>query len=209
MYGTVEYIPFGYHPGQNSLAVVGNVRPRQQDLTILMDRYEKENKDRATFTMQNVNGNPPNLLELPDKTSNVVVQYATAMAFPTPLFVCRIERTVLAFVQLLYFLLSMLPVPRTVSISFNYFLEHLSTEDATVMCNMFGQLALWGASVLVASGDDGVGVGRCFTFNAEFPSSCTCDVCHPFQSLHKRVAHQTMLRRSLGHQRRRDSRPAP
>ena len=64
LYGTVEYVPFGYHPGQNSLAVVGNVRPRQEDLTIFTDRYEKENKDRAIFTMQNVNGNPPKLLEL-------------------------------------------------------------------------------------------------------------------------------------------------
>ena len=109
LYGTVEYVPFGYHPGQNSLAVVVDVLPRQQDLTDFMDAYDEENKDRATFTIQNVDGIPPNLWEPPDLTSNVAVQYATAMAFPTPLFVFRIVQNVDAFRQLLHFFLSMQP----------------------------------------------------------------------------------------------------
>ena len=210
LYGTVEYVPFGYHPGQNNLAVVGDVRPRLQDLTAFMDAYQEQNRDRATFTIQNVDGIPPNLWELPDATSNAAVQYATAMAFPTPLFVFRIERTVITFTQFLQFLLGMQPVPRTVGILFNYFLEHdLLEADAIYMCHLFEQFPGRGASVLVASGNDGVGAGECHSFHAEFPSSCTYDVCHPFQSIHKRVAHQTNFRRSLGHQRRRDSRPAP
>ena len=149
---------------------------------------------RAVFTIQNVDGIPPNLWELPDATSNVAVQYATAMAFPTPLFVFRIERTVEAFTQLFHSLLGMQPVPGTVGISFNYFLEHdLLEADAIYMCHMFKQFAGRGASVLVASGNNGVGAGNCRMFHVEFPSSCTCDVCYSFQSPHKCVAHQSII----------------
>ena len=121
-------------------------------------------------------------------TSNVTVQYATAMAYPTPIFVFRIVRTVDAFEQLIYFLLGMQPVPRTAGISFNYFLEHyLPPSDAHFMCHLFELFGARGASVLVASGDNGVGAAECCnTFEVRFPSTCTCDIYHPFQSLHKR-----------------------
>ena len=146
-----------------------------------MDEYQKADANGATFNIQSVDGIPPNLLELPDETSNVAVQYATAMAYPTPLFVFRILRNEAAFTQLLHFLLLMQPVPRTIGISFNYFLEHnLPTLDMRAMCNMLQQFAARGSSVLVASGDNGVGPAEgCNTFHVGFPSSCTCDVYHP------------------------------
>ena len=188
LYGTVEYVPAAYGPGQNNLAVVGDRLPRQQDLTAFMNRYQEQDANGATFSIQNVDGIPPNLWELPNERSNVAVQYATAMAYPTPLFVFRIIQTIEAFEQLLHFLLSMHPVPRTVGISFNYFLEHLLPPgDADHMCDLLEQLAARGSSVLAASGDNGVGAAEdCDAFHVEFPSSCTCDDYHPFQALHKR-----------------------
>ena len=210
LYGTVSYVPVGYGPGQNILAVVGDRLPSLQDLTAFMERYQKEDANKAIVNVMNVNAFIPNMLGPPDQTSNVAVQYATAMAFPTPLFYFQATRTVHAFTQLLRLLLGIHPVPRTVGISFNYFLEHhLPPPDAKMMCNLFLQLGARGISVLVASGNTGVGYGRCYAFDVGFPSSCTWDVCHPFQSLHKRIAHQTMFRRSLGHQRRRDSKHVP
>ena len=188
LYNTVEYVATAIGPGQNSLAVVGNRLPRQQDLTAFMDRYQKQDANGATFNIIPVDGIPPNLWELPDERSNVAVQYATAMAYPTPLFVFRIVQTVEAFVQLINFLLGMQPVPRTVGISFNYFLEHdLPPEDAVYLCYLFREFAARGSSVLVASGDNGVGAPeRCNRFHVGFPSSCkcdlTCDVYHPHTS---------------------------
>ena len=186
LYGTVQYVPAAYGPNMNSLAVVGDGLPRQQDLTAFLDAYQKQ-ANGATFNIVNVDGFPINLEELPDAKSNVAVQYATAMAYPTPLFVFRILRNQDAFTQFLYFLLNMEPVPRTVGISVNYFLEqNLAPMDARQMCDLFEQFAARGSSVLVASGDDGVGApAACESFHAEFPTSCTCDVYHPFQSLHK------------------------
>ena len=187
LYGTVEYHPVAYGPGKNTLAVVGNRLPRQQDLTAFMDAYREEDAAGATFNIENVDGEPLNLWELPDDTSSVAVQYATAMAYPTPLSVFRVLRTEDAFVDFIYFLLGMEPVPWTIGISFNYFFEEtLSLGDANFLCNLFAQLGARGASVLVASGNTGVGGEDCNSFVVEFPSSCMCDVYHPFQSLHKR-----------------------
>ena len=177
LYGTVEYVPAAYFPGKNTLAVVGDRMPRRQDLTDFMDRYQTQDANGATFNIQNVEGFPPNLGELPDERSNVAVQYSTAMAYPTQLFVFRIVRNEAAFTQLLYFLLGMQPVPRTVGISFNYFLENnLPKPDPYQMCDLFERFAARGSSVLATSGNDGVGGEGCYyTFHVEFPSSCTCD----------------------------------
>ena len=190
LYGTVEYVPSpaAYGAGQNSLAVVANRLPSQQDLTTFMDRYQEQDANGATFNIQIVDWIPPNLGELPDERSNVVVQYATAVAYPTPLFVFRIAQDEVAFAQLLHFLLGMEPVPRTIGISFNYFFEYnLPMPDAVHLCELLEQFGARGSSVLVASGDHGVGAPEdCDAFHVEFPSSCTCDVYHPFQALHKR-----------------------
>ena len=186
LYGTVEYHPVAYGPGKNTLAVVADRLPRQQDLTVFMDAYQKENAAGANFNVENVDDDPLDLWEPPNETSNVAVQYATAMAYPTPLFVFRVARTEEAFLDLIHFLLGMEPVPRTIGISFNYFFEEtIPPEDADEMCNLFAQFGARGSSVLVASGNSGVGED-CFYFDVEFPSSCTCEIYHPFQSLHKR-----------------------
>ena len=203
MYGTVEYNPVAYGLGQNSLAVVADRLPRKQDLTAFMEAYQKEDAAGADFKIVNVDGISLNLGELPDEASSVAVQYATAMAYPAPLFVFHIVHTEEEFLRLLFFLLDMQPVPRTVGISFNYFFEDaLPDETASLMCDLLLQFGARGSSVLVASGEHGVGAEGCYAFDVEFPSSCTCDIYHTFQALHKheyQVAHQTMFLRSLGH----------
>ena len=51
------------------------------------------------------------------------MQYATTMAYPTPLFAFRIVRTENAFLELIEYLTHVQPIPRTISMSFNYFFE--------------------------------------------------------------------------------------
>ena len=173
LYGTVEYVPAAYGPGKNTLAVIGDRLPSQQDLTHFMTKYQERDADRATFNTVPVDGIPPNLGELPDERSNVAVQYATAMAYPTPLFAFRIVRTENAFLELVDYLTHVQPIPRTISISFNYFFEQqIPPSDADYVCERFGYFGARGASVLVASGNNGVGApGGCDRpgFASSFP----------------------------------------
>ena len=176
-----------------------------------MDEYQKEDADGANFNIVSVDGNPPNLWELPDEKSNVAVPYTTAMAYPTPLFVFRtIRDDEGAIQQLLFFLLGMEPVPRTVGVSFNYFLERqLPRPEASYMCNLFFQFSARGSSVLVVSGNDGVGAAEdCYIFDVDFPSSCMCDF-YSNRYTSVSISCSSVFRRSLGHQRRWHSKPRP
>jgi tripeptidyl-peptidase-1 len=76
-------------------------------------------------------------------------------------------------------------VPQTISVPYFTGEPDIPEEYATSLCLLFGQLGTSGASVLVASGDDGVGRGSCkdstdssgnIQFYTAFPASCTCDV---------------------------------
>ena len=78
--------------------------------------------------------------------------------------------------------LNYLPVIQTLSISYNYFMEPLvSQELADTVCHQFARLGARGFSVLIASGNSGVGPENAtycengegnIEFVPEFPSSC-------------------------------------
>ena len=181
IYGTIEYQPIGYHPGQNRLAVVGIRLPREQDLNMFMDAYRSTDGEVATYVIVHVNGNPIiDLNEIPDEASTVAVQYAMAMAYPTPLTFYRILQQAVQpqgdpFLSFIYFLLDQEHIPQTIIMSFNSFLEHaIPPEYALHVCSLFEQFGARGVSVLVASGNDGVGPEGCYRgqFEVEFPSSC-------------------------------------
>lgn len=69
-------------------------------------------------------------------------------------------------------------VPQTVSMSIGIDEKDCPLEYAKAVCNLFAQLGARGTSVLVASGDDGVGYGDCrikdgsVRFIPSFPASC-------------------------------------
>ena len=73
-------------------------------------------------------------------------------------------------------------LPQTISMPYGA-VEHLLPPEYTdTLCEMFGQLGLRGVTVLVPSGNNGVGKGSCEDedgikqFVPEFPSSCKCSV---------------------------------
>ena len=82
-------------------------------------------------------------------------------------------------------------IPSTISISYGQPEQELPEQYAHALCELFGELAGRGVSVLVASGQDGVGAGDCvnaygnFQFMPEFPASCTY-ANHLFRTLDKR-----------------------
>ena len=197
MYGTSEYQPTAYGPGRNRLGIVGFQRPIRDDLTDFMVAYRGEAVD-ATFTLIYMDyplGNP-------GWTSSVVVQYASAMAYPTPLFYYGVMINENSLTRFLSFLLAQPYIIQTIGMSYNYFLEPvLPPELADSLCDQFARLGTRGSSVLVASGNSGVGAGACedgegqVKFVVEFPSSCTSGFLSPLPT-------KTQTQVQFSHQRR-------
>ncbi|KAF9323679.1 hypothetical protein BG006_001243 [Podila minutissima] len=89
------------------------------------------------------------------------VQYVSALTFPTPVMFYSIE------VQA--------AVPQTLVIGHAANEQTVPKDYAEKVCSGFAQLGAKGVTVIVASGDDGVGAGDCRTtilFQPMFPASC-------------------------------------
>jgi hypothetical protein len=92
-------------------------------------------------------------------------------------------------------------IPQTISIAYAHNESDLPLEYAAAVCQLFLQLGALGVSVLVSSGDFGVGDEDCeddqgnIRFTPEFPSSCTCIILSPRtrQAPQVQVAHQTAI----------------
>ena len=177
MYGTTEYEPAAYDPGRNRFAVVGEHIPSWDDLTDFMIAFQAQSVE-ASFSFFDLDYD----LGGPDLTSSAAIQYASAMSYPTPLFYLGTKTNEASLVRLLSLILSEPVVIQTLSISYNYFLEPVLPPDlADSVCDQLARLGARGSSVLVASGNSGVGENcrreeGIVKFNVEFPSSCACGV---------------------------------
>ena len=156
-----------------------------------MTKYRPEGAD-AAFTVVQWNGgeyNPWN----PADGANVGVQYATAIAYPTPVIfysvggVQRWDRHFRAtggdmYREWLKNLLREPEIPQTISIPYGHNEQDLNGYYEYSLCLLFAQLGVRGVTVLVASGMDGVGAGECLNadedveFITEFPSTCAFGV---------------------------------
>ncbi|KAF9371354.1 hypothetical protein CPB97_002019, partial [Podila verticillata] len=80
------------------------------------------------------------------------------------------------FINLANYLLQQPTPPTVFSISYSFNENVVSTTEANTLCNIFMQLGARGTSVIVASGDGGVGGGRpnatCTSFVSTFPATC-------------------------------------
>ena len=194
LYGTTEYRPRAIDRNKLGILGIDHDYPSQDDLTSFMTRYRAEGAD-ATFTVVQWNGGGYNPRD-PGEGANVGVQYATAIAYPTPVIFYSIggemqqgpRRTLgwaLAgdmFRVWLQNLLTESDIPQTISISYGYSELDLQSHYTYSLCLLFAELGARGVTVLVASGMDGVGGGNCtdavgdVRFLPEFPSTCTCRV---------------------------------
>ncbi|KAH8982180.1 subtilisin-like protein [Lactarius hatsudake] len=191
LYRTAPYVPAA--TDRNVLAVAGFMEdnPSPADLTAFMREFRTDAED-ATFSVVQINGgeyDPNN----PGAEANQNVQYAQAMAYPTPLIFYSTGGEEVEnpdthkpapgdmFLEWLNYVLRQERVPQTISISYGADEKGLPPEYMKTLCDLFSELGARGASVLVASGDDGVGQeeecvandgsGR-VQFVPEFPSSC-------------------------------------
>ena len=197
LYKTGAYVPAA--ADRNMLGIVGYAAnyPSPQDLKTFMEAYRIDGAD-ATFTVEQVNGggnDPSN----PSTEGNLDIQYAEAMAYPTPHIYYSTggsPQTADPYIKWLKYMLRQPSIPQTISTSYGGYEYNFPPGYAVSVCKLFLQLGARGVSVLFSSGDSGVGKGDCMIKDSSgnthvrflpiFPATCTCgvfvSVCKPTQA---------------------------
>ncbi|POS79138.1 tripeptidyl-peptidase 1 [Diaporthe helianthi] len=166
--------------------------PHDLEVFLTVRGVEGSNSSQS-FTCVGVNGGLcPTELDKPSNESSLHVQYARGIAGSVPITHYstggRGEQvgnpdqvnSNEPFVEFLDYLLTEAdPLPNTLSISYSEVQSTVPDSYAQHVCDLFSQLGARGVSVLVASGDSGVGAPEDCTTNAggkqfmtTFPASC-------------------------------------
>ncbi|KAF8257577.1 subtilisin-like protein [Lactarius quietus] len=188
LYETREYVPSA--TDKSLFAVVGFLDdvPSKTDLTLFMNEYRADTKD-ATFTLKQINGGPSEASK-PSDEADMNVQYALGMAYPIPLVYYSVGGDLDwdpitnepvkgdSSLEWLDYVLDLSKIPQTITISYGNEEQTLPQEYTKVLCDLFAILGARGVSVLLSSGNDGVGEGDCkddsgnVVFRPNFPASC-------------------------------------
>ncbi|KAF8274601.1 peptidase S8/S53 domain-containing protein [Lactarius quietus] len=178
LYRTYDYEPIAWD--QNALGVAGFLfqYPSQADLTQFMRNFRSDGAD-ATFRIVDVNKAVYGPIEIHFE-ANLNIQYTEALTYPTPniFYSTSPGPKIDWFYSWLDYILELKKIPQTISISYLYRERDVSYEYAISVCRLFAQLGARGVSVLLASGDHGVGEGNCQAtdgsvhFEPLFPASC-------------------------------------
>ena len=198
LYRTAAYVPAA--TDKNKLGVGGflDEYPSKKDLDRFMEECREDAVD-ATFNVVELN---PLVYTLrpPSDEANQNIQYTQAIAYPTPqtFYSTSGGIAILRDSDLpaaddadevwLKYLLAEERVPQTISLSYGEREKDLPLAYADAICNLYAQLGARGVTVLVASGNEGVGpddeddyddciadeeTGR-VQFITDFPASCMC-----------------------------------
>ncbi|TVY82340.1 Tripeptidyl-peptidase sed3 [Lachnellula suecica] len=159
------------------------------DLTTFMNSYAVFANKATSFTCTTVNGGscPTSAASAGDE-ANLDVQYGRAIAEEIPLtyystgglgeWVGSGTNTNEPYLEFLNYMLGLADadLPNTLSISYGDDEATVPASYATNACNLFSQLGARGVSILVASGDSGVGdtcsINGTKQFQTAFPASC-------------------------------------
>ncbi|KAH9031560.1 subtilisin-like protein [Lactarius hengduanensis] len=190
LYNTAAYVPAA--TSSNKLGIAGYLDEfaNHADLTTFMNRFRPDAAS-AAFTVVPVKGGGNDQTD-PGVEANLDIQYAEAIAFPTPSTYWSTggsppfipdsntpTNTNEPYLDWLNFVLAGTSIPQTISTSYGDDEQTVPIDYATSVCNLFAQLGSRGSSVFFSSGDEGVGGGNCKTndgtnkveFLPEFPTS--------------------------------------
>ncbi|KAI9433332.1 subtilisin-like protein [Lactarius indigo] len=187
LYKTLGYAPKATYRNKLGVAGYAGQYPSPLDLRTFMTEYRTDGED-ATFIVTQINGggnDPSN----PGFEANLDIQYAEAMAYPTPHIYYSTAGTSNdpiddPYLRWLRYVIAQDDddIPQTVSTSYGGFEHFMSVEYVVSVCLLFAQLGARGVSVLFASGDWGVGPKPCFAHDSSgelivqffpmFPATC-------------------------------------
>ncbi|KAH8985704.1 subtilisin-like protein [Lactarius akahatsu] len=164
LYDTEAYRPNAMD--KNALGVLGlkGDSPSPADLGAFMRKYRNAGDVIKYLTIVVLNDGVFDPTH-PHEEANLDIQYAEAMAYPTPHTFYSIGRgpsgTDDWYITWLEYILDQRDIPQTISISYGY--QEISTlrEYAFYVCDMFAILGLRGVGVLASSGNHGIGRGTC------------------------------------------------
>ncbi|KAI9439489.1 subtilisin-like protein [Lactarius psammicola] len=191
LYDSESYKPSAMD--RNMLGVAGyhGEYPSPADLRLFMENYRTDGVD-ATYTVERVNGGGYDPSD-PGSEANLNVQHTQGIAYPTPhIFYStgglppftpsngQPTNDNEPYLDWLGYVLNQPKVPQTISSSYSESEQTVPLDYAKSVCDLFLQLSARGASVLVSSGNWGVGIGDCVVndgsgkvqFLPTFPSSC-------------------------------------
>ncbi|KAH9051639.1 subtilisin-like protein [Lactarius deliciosus] len=190
LYNTYTYKPTALTKNAIGILGYGNEFPSPTDLNMFMTVFRPDSDlDEVTFTVETVNGGQYDP-SWPSFEANLDVQYAQAIAYPTPHIFYSIGGTLKwklvdnqpvvgdFFLMWMAYLVVKETIPQTMSASYIVNEKDVPAEYARSVCDMFMQLGARGVSILFSSGDDGVGVGNCqdasgrVKFIPKFPATC-------------------------------------
>ncbi|KAH9053312.1 subtilisin-like protein [Lactarius vividus] len=180
LYNSVNYVPTATDRNVLGIAGFSQEYPNPGDLTTFMDRFHST-ETGATYTVMQVNNGGYDPIN-PGLEAAADVQYASGMAYPTPITYYSVgegpegEHDPYLF-WLKYMLDDETDIPQTISTSYADYEAGFSLNYARAVCDLFMQLGARGVSVLFASGDKGVGEGDCkingnVRFKPTFPATC-------------------------------------
>ncbi|KAH9009181.1 subtilisin-like protein [Lactarius hengduanensis] len=173
LYRTVTYVPSAMDRNKVGVAGYNREYPSPADLTSYMRKYRPDGID-ATYVVELVNGGEYHP-DKPGKEANVDIQLSEAMTYPTPhiFYSTKSSPDNDVYLAWLNAVLSKENVPQTITTSYGALEKAYAKDYAIELCRLFAQLGTRGASVLFASGDDGVGRGDCTArFTPLFPATC-------------------------------------
>ncbi|KAH9024936.1 subtilisin-like protein [Lactarius pseudohatsudake] len=190
LYNTYTYQPTAHT--KNAIGILGydNEFPSPTDLNIFMSMFRPDSDpDEVTFTVELVNDGEYDPT-WPGFEANLDVQYAQAIAYPTPHIFYSIGGKLMwsepnnepiagdYFLMWVDYLIDKETIPQTMTASYGTNEKSVPEDYARSVCNLFMQLGVLGVSILFASGDNGVGVGNCqdasgrVQFIPKFPATC-------------------------------------
>ena len=191
LYGITTYVPPVVASSRLGIVGYNDEHPNLVDQAYFMGQFLSGNPDE-TVTWGKIDETVPKGYNT--NRANMFAQFAAAISYPIPITFYRGTGRPLvpkgnkietpsaddAIHQWLRFANDQTYNPHTIGLISDGIKEkNLPPEYMDAVCTLFEILGARGTTVLVPSGDDGVGVGRSKMFNINFPASCTCD----FQSL--------------------------
>ena len=190
LYQTTTYVPPVAASSRLGIVAYNDDHPNLKDQERFMRRFMTGNHETITWGTidQNVRNGQYT------KQTNMFAQFAAAISYPIPITFYRgtgvplrsngnrivAPRADDAIHQWLKYAVDQQWNPHTIGLmSVGISEQTLSPDYMDSVCDLFKLLGSRGVTILVPSGDDGVGDDRSKTFYVHFPASCTCD----FQSL--------------------------
>ena len=189
MYRTSEYVPGAGDRNVLGIMTFHNDYASPVDLGLFMTEYRTDGTPAACTDVQIGDGAFDS--SNPSPEASLDVQYAEAMAYPTRLMCYSTggsHTTNDSLINWVDYMLGQTNAPQTISLTYGIYEFGVPPDYAKHVCNQFAILGARGVSVLIASGDNGVGEGNCLfdnddgdgnlliQFQPTFPSTCTCGI---------------------------------